>query len=191
MSDEQPRAEWIFPEEKKSNKGRVWLIVVLSSIAVAIVAALLFLFLPRQDAAPGATASPSPSSTSAPSPSAPATAEPTPTTPVTEAPAPPDPDLGTFREKVSNLLSDADTGLGFVAGTSGSDTVGLIDQLLQDAQRLSDAQAPSSIAPDWVAGVDEYAAELQRMRTDAADGGSPGTSVASEKVAALRGLLGE
>ena len=42
MSDEQqPRPEWIFPEEKKSNKGRIWLIVGLSALALAIIGVLV------------------------------------------------------------------------------------------------------------------------------------------------------
>lgn len=58
MSDEQqPRAEWIFPEQKKSNKGRIWLIVGLAVLAVAIVATLLFFFLPR-GGEPGADTEP-------------------------------------------------------------------------------------------------------------------------------------
>lgn len=199
MSDEQqPRAEWIFPEQKKSNKRRIWLIIGLSVVVVAIVGALLFLFLLRGgDQKPESTPSPSASrsATATPTPTASVapieTPAPPPTTPVTEAPTPPDPDLGAFREKVGYLLSDADTGLGFVNGASGSDAAALIDQLLQDAQRLSDAQAPTSISSDWTTGVDEYASELQNMRADAAGGGTPDTAAAGEKVALLRGLVGE
>lgn len=199
MSDErQPRAEWIFPEQKKSNKGRIWLIVGVSVLALAIVAALLYFLLPQGDEQnPESTPSPSPShsATTTPTPSASVaptqTPIPPPTTPVTEAPAPADPELGVFREKVGYLLSDADTGLGFVTGTSGTDAVGIIDQLLQDAQRLSAAQAPTSIRTDWATGVDEYATVLQQMRADAAAGGSPDTTDASEKVAVIKGLVGE
>lgn len=201
MSDEQqPRAEWVFPEEeKKGNKGRVWLIVGLSVAAVAIVAVLLFLFLPREDGAPEATASPTPiasetpSQSSSPSPSDSATAEPEPDqTPITTPPPAPDPDLATFTGQVQPWLDDASTGLSMVAEMSGQEATQVVDSLQGDAGRLSGVVAPSSISSAWYAAVGEYASRLGELQS-AIDGGGDmqgGLGSATAALQEVRGLVG-
>lgn len=182
MSDEQPRAEWIFPEQKKSNKGRIWLIVTLSIVAVAIVAVLLFLFVPRQDGTPGATAT----STSTPSPSSSGTAEPEPT-PITTPPPVPEPDLDTFAGQVQPWLDDAATGLSMLAGMSGQEAVQVIESLQGDAGRLSGQAAPGSISSKWYEAVSDYANRLSELRS-AIDGGGATQGALDSATAALQAM---
>ncbi|MDQ0645062.1 hypothetical protein [Microbacterium murale] len=192
MSDEQqPRAEWIFPEEKKSNKGRVWLIVGLSVLAVAVVGALLFFFLPRgSDPAPTPsptatkTATPTPSPT--PTPTVMPTPEPT-APPETTPPPVPDPDLATFAAQVQPRLDDAVTGLSIAAGSSGEEAAQVVDSLQQDAGRLSDAAAPSSISSTWYESVGQYSARLGELR-GAIESGSDTQGAMDAAAAALQEL---
>lgn len=200
--DQQPRAEWVFPEEKKSSKGRVWLIVGLSVLALAIVAALLFLFLPRTDSAPGATPSATPSTTaSAPSPSAtptptesvPATAEPDPEqTPITTPPPASDPDMETFVGQVQPWLDDASTGLSLVAGMSGQEAVQVVDSLQGDAGRLSGMVAPASISSEWYSAGGDYSARLGELRSTVESGGATQGAIenATAALQKVRGLVG-
>lgn len=190
MSDEQqPRAEWIFPEEKKSNKGRIWLIVGLSILAVAIVAALLFFLLPR----PGASEPTlSPSTTTSPPPARTPTATPTPTEPApSEPPAVqppvPDPDIASFAAQVQPRLDDAATGLTFLAESSGQDALQIVSELQGDAARLSDAAAPNAIASSWYSAVGDYAARLGDLRS-AIEGGSDAAAATAATTAALQEL---
>lgn len=192
MSEEQqPEAVWAFPE-KKNNKRRIWLIVILSVVAVAIVAALLFFFLPR-GGEPEATPSPTTSESATPTPTA--TPEPTPTAPddPTTPPPAPDPDLDTFAAQVQPRLDDASTGLQMVAGMSGQEAVQVVDQLQQDATRLSDSAAPSAIAEKWVTVVSDYGTKLSTLRTAYENGSAPkaaldAATAALKEVRALVGL---
>lgn len=192
MSDEhQPEAVWVFPE-KKSNKGRIWLIVGLAIAALVIVAVVLFFIIPR-----GGVSQPTPSPSV--SDTAPPTPTPTPTATATEAPDPeqkqppvPDPDLSTFAGQVQPRLDDAATGLGFMSDATGQEAVQIVDSLQQDAERLSDVAAPSSISAKWYSAVEQYAAKLGALRS-AVEGGS-GTQSALESATAalndLRALVG-
>lgn len=194
MSDEhQPEAVWVFPE-KKSNKGRIWLIVGLAIAALVIVAVVLFFIIPR-----GGVSQPTPSASTTATPSPSPTLTPTPTATATEAPNPeqtqppvPDPDLSTFAGQVQPRLDDAATGLGFMSDATGQEAVQIVDSLQQDAERLSDAAAPSSISSKWYSAVDQYAAKLGALRS-AVEGGS-GTQAALEGATAalndLRAVVG-
>lgn len=197
MSDEQqPRPEWIFPEEKKSNKGRIWLIVGLSALALAIIGVLLFFLIPR-DGEPAPTTSPSASATttptSTPSPTATATSAPTPTTePAPTQPPVPDPDLDTFRGQVQPRLDDATRGLQLVKDNMDLGAQ-IVDSLQNDAAALSDTPAPSSISGDWSDAVSQYASKLGELRA-AYDNGTDlqapldAAGSALQKVRALVGL---
>lgn len=177
MSDEQPRPEWIFPEEKKSNRGRIWLIVGLSVLALAIVGALLFFLLPREGA-PAPSPSPTASST-APSPTP--TSEPTPTPtsvptstsePVPSQPPVADPDMDVFVEKVRPRLDDGVRGLQLVRDNMDLGAQ-IVDSLQNDAAVLSDTPAPSAISSDWSNAVVDYASKLSALRSAYDNGSDP------------------
>lgn len=192
MSDEQqPRAEWVFPEQKKTNKKRIWLIVGLSVLAVAIVAALLFFLLPR-GGEPEPTPTPTGTASSSPTPTATPTDAPTPTAaptqePGTTPPPVPDPDIPTFAAQVQPRLDDASTGLTIAADLSGQEAAQVVESLQQDAGRLSDAPAPSSISSAWYEGVGQYSARLGELRS-AFEGGSNTQSAMDAATAALKDL---
>lgn len=192
MSEQQPELRWAPIPPPPKRTGRVWLIVGLSVLAVAIVVTLLVLFLPR-GGTPAPTASPTPSSTPTASASPSPTPEPTPTrTPQVSAPPVDDPDLATFTALVQPRLDDAETGLGFLPGMTGPDAAQVVDQLQQDAERLSDAVAPSSIAADWSAAVADYASKLVTLRSAVDAGGSTTAplNAASSSLQVVRGLAG-
>ncbi len=172
MSDEQPRAEWIFPEERKTSKGRIWLIIGLVVAAVGIVGIVLFFLIPRDGgSAPTpspslSTASPSPSPTAASSSSATPTPDPEPEpTPITTQPPVADPELDTFTGQVQGWLNDATTGLGLVSNMSGQEASQVVDTLQGDADRLSSAVAPSSISDQWYSAAGTYAMSLSELRS--------------------------
>lgn len=190
MSDEQqPRAEWIFPEQKKSNKGRIWLIVGLSVLALAIVGALLYFLVPR-DGTPEPT--PTDSTSATPTQSETPTATPAPTAAPTQEPqtTPPpvsDPDIPTFAAQVQPWLDDGNRGLGILADLNGQDAVQVLDTLQQDTERLSDAAVPSSIASDWQSSVSQYAARLNDLRS-AYENGSDAQAALNDATTALQGV---
>lgn len=192
MSDEQqPRAEWVFPEQKKTNKKRIWLIVGLSVLAVAIVAALLFFLLPR-GGKPEPTPTPTDTASSSPTPTATPTDTPTPTAAPTQEPGAtpppvPDPDIPTFAAQVQPRLDDASTGLTIAADLSGQEAAQVVESLQQDAGRLSDAAAPSSISSAWYEGVGQYSARLGELRS-AFESGSNTQSAMNAATAALKNL---
>lgn len=214
MSQEhQPEAVWVFPEEKKSNKGGIWLIIVLSVLAVAIVGLLLFYLLPpggdpEPTATPTATDSVTPSPTPSPTPTPTATSTPTPTptsTPIatpTPTPVPPEepvptqppaanPDYDTFAAEVSPPLNDASTGLSIVA-EGGPDAAEVVGNLQQDAGRLSDTAAPVDIEGAWADAVTQYAARLADLRA-AFDNGAdpqPALDAASAALQNVRAVVG-
>lgn len=200
MSQQEPEYVWSFPPEKKRHPGRVWLIVGLSVAAVAIAVVLFLLFLPRTTPSPGSTDTPTPTPTVSttptetpmPTPTATPSGEPTSTTPPETPPPPGDPSVPVFRDKVRPVLTDADTGLRMLSGMSGQDAVQVVDQLRQDAERLSDAVAPSSIATDWRTRSAAYLNALSRLQ-DAYENGTGvdsalATATASEQ--SLKKLVG-
>ncbi|MGP6171505.1 hypothetical protein ACTU6U_04275 [Microbacterium sp. A196] len=199
MSDDQkPQAEWIFPEEeKKSGKGRVWLIVGLIVAALVIIGAVLFFLIPRDETpGPDASATPSASATTTPSgtPSAAPSDGPStePSEPITTPPPVPDPDMGTFVGQVQPWLDDAVTGLDMVANMSGQEAAQVVDSLQGDADRLSGVVAPSSISSEWYDGVSTYASDLRALRSaidTAADVQAP-LSTASASLQELRAMIG-
>ncbi|MGM7666307.1 hypothetical protein [Microbacterium sp. A93] len=208
MSQEhQPEAVWVFPEEKKSNKGAVWLIVVLSVLVVAIVGVLLFYLLPpagdpeptpSPSSSESATPTPTPTPSATPTPTPTPTAVPTPTpTPVpTEEPVPteppvPDPDLGTFTAEMQPRLDDASTGLSIIA-EGGEDPAQVVGNLQQDANRFSDSPAPSAIAGEWTEAVALYADRLADLTVAYENGADPAPAFDAAKAAlqTLRAVVG-
>lgn len=181
MTQHEPEYVWSFPPEKKRHPGRVWLIVGLSVAAVAVAVALFLLFLPRSTPVaqptdtPSPTASPTsaetPTATPTPTPSpAPTTTAPTPPAPPATSPPPADPSLTVFRDKVRPVLTDADTGLRMLSSMNGQDAVQVVDQLRQDAERLSDMVAPSSIGSAWRTRTDAYLGALSQLQNAYNDG---------------------
>ncbi|WP_309065071.1 hypothetical protein [Microbacterium sp.] len=202
MIDEpQPEYVWAFPPERPRNARKVWLIVLLALVAVAIAAGLFWLFVrpgmvadPRPTDTATASPDPSPTETASPSPSATPTVTPTslPTAAPTTPPPPADPDLPAFRGKVAPLLRDAETGLSFASDSRGQDGVQLADELIGDAGLMADAVAPSSLADEWSRGVDAYAEALQQLRTAYESGAGPQTAIdrAGAALADLNALIG-
>lgn len=188
MSEEpQPELRWAPIPPKPSRKGRVWLIVGLIAAAVLIASVVLF-FVLNQDGRPdaGETASPTPSTSSSetPTPSSTPSPDDDPTTPPVTAPPVVDPDLGTFRDQVSVWLESAPTGLDIVSRSSGQEALQVIDTLQEDAQRLSDAQPPSSIEEKWHSGVTAYAEKLAGLRTAVSNGSGVQEAVDAARTAA-------
>ncbi len=195
MSEQQPDLQWAPIPPKPSNRWRIWLIIGLIVAFVVIVGALVFFLIPRGAAPtpdPSATSTPSatPSSTPTSTPTAPSTPDPTPST-VPSPPPPADPDVAGFRDQMSPLLADAETGLGFVADASSSDEVrSIVEQLQIDAQRMSEAVPPSSINAKWRDAVSAYGGRLDALRS--AGTGSSGSALddARRSLDELRGILG-
>jgi cytoskeletal protein RodZ len=182
MTQHEPEYVWSFPPEQKRRPGRVWLIVGLSVAAVAVAVALFLLFLPRSAPVsqptdtPSPTTSPTstetPTATPTPTPAPTSTTSPTPSSPPATSPPPADPGLPVFRDKVRPVLTDADTGLRMLGSMSGQDAVQIVDQLRQDAERLSDMVAPSSISSAWRTRTDAYLSALSQLQSAYADGAS-------------------
>ncbi|MGW8484249.1 hypothetical protein ACWGJP_14045 [Microbacterium sp. NPDC055903] len=196
MSDErQPEAVWYFPPQK-NKRWKVWLLVGLGVVAVALVLMFLLVVLPGSfRPEPTGTATPSPS------PSASVTATPTPTvspTPTSTPTAPPtappvtDPSMDAFAAQVRPVLDDAVTGLGYAAEDGGESGANDVMLLQQDAERLSDAVAPSSIAGDWSEGVQTYLDALNTLQSAyrSGNGVSGAESTAQDALQSLRGLVG-
>ena len=194
MDEQQPELRWAPLPPQPKRTGRVWAIIGLVVAVIAIVAALLFFLLPRGDApTPTESATPTPSMSSSPSPSGSPTAAPEPSeTSVATPPPVPDPTIEGFRGQVSGWLNDAPRGLDIVAGATGQDALPVVDTLQQDAQRLSDAQPPSSIAAAWEDGVAAYAERLTELRTAISDDAAVASAVDAARAAAqeLRSLVG-
>ena len=181
------------PTPDKPKRGRVWLIVLLAVVALAIVGVLLWAFLrpgapvaeptPSTSASPTASVSPTPSTSS--------TSEPTPTqAPVTSPPPPQAPDMGAFREQVGGWLDDALAGLDIVSQSSGQDAQAVIANLQDDAQRLAEALPPSSISTKWSDGVADYSRLLSDLSKAASGGSTPSVDAARASVTNLRALAG-
>ncbi len=206
MTDPQPEYVWAYPEEK-SGRSRRWLMIGLGVIAViAAVAVVLAFVRPWEHGEPepvsSASTSPSPSSmvSNSPSPTATATpsATPTPTATASSAPqplpstpptAPPpaaDPAVPVFRGKVQPLLDDAATGLSYAQDASSEEGTQIVDQLRDDAGRMSDTVAPSSIADRWRSGVQAYGEALDDLRGAFAKGGSTSAELSSARSALRR-----
>lgn len=201
MTEPQPEYVWAFPEEKPA-RGRVWLIVGLVVLAVAIAATVFWLFIRPslgavQTPAPtvSASASPSPASTPSatptptptPSPSSVPSAEPTASAP----PPPPAPDISAFRQNVTPVLSDAQRGLQIAGESDPQEAAQNVGFLQEDAGRLSDFVAPSSISAQWGTRLDDYTRSLQSLRTAYERGGSADSelSAASRALTALKGVV--
>lgn len=171
MTEPQPEYVWAASPEKP-KRSKVWLIVVLAVVAVAIAVAVLFIFFRPgiSGAEPAPTPSTSPSDSVSPSASPSASTSATPTTvpstaPPTTAPEPADPDLPVFRDKVAPVLSDGERGLDIAHDSPAQEAAQTIGFLQEDAGRLANMVAPSSIAPRWSSAVGTYAEALQALRS--------------------------
>lgn len=199
---QQPQPQWVFAPAPKRRTGRVILLVLLALVVVAIAVAVVVFALPKAAPAPSDSPSPTASSASAtptrtpspsptPSRSATPTSTPSPTAVVTPPPIEV-PELSPFAESVAPRLDDAETGLGFIGESSGAEAASYVDDLVRDAQNLSDAVAPADIATSWHAAVATYMGSLEKIRTAANAGNDLTASIdtARADVAALRELVG-
>ncbi|MFD5225017.1 hypothetical protein ACFWHT_05270 [Microbacterium sp. NPDC058342] len=205
MSEPQPEYVWAFPPEQP-RRGRVWLIVVLAVVAVAIATGVFWLFLrpgaplaadPTPSISPSASSSPTaeptptatPTATSSPSPSPSATSVPS-TAPVPPPPA--DPAIATFREKIAPILDDAATGLGIARDSDAQEAAQTIGFLQEDAGRLSQTVAPASISQKWSAALARYSQALQSLRAAYDRGGSAQKEwkAADSALTSLNGTVG-
>jgi hypothetical protein len=191
MSDEQqPRAEWIFPE-KKRNRGRIWLVVGIV-IAVLIIAAVVTFFLIPRGGTPTPTVSPTETRSSTPSPTSTPTSAPTPTTdPVPTQPPAPSPDIETFTAQVQPRLDDAVRGLQLVRDNLDLGAQ-IVDSLQNDAATLSDTPAPETIAGEWTDAVSHYMSTLGELRSAYDNGSDPQTplSAAEAALTKVRAVVG-
>jgi hypothetical protein len=195
MTDEpQPELRWAPIEPKPRNHGRVWLIIGLSVLALLVVAALLFFLLPRGGTpAPDASTSPTATTTPTPTqtPSALPSVSPDPTTPVDTPPPVQDPSLPAFRDRVGVWLESALVGLDIVSEGDG-DLESVLNTMQGDAQRLTEALPPSSIAEDWDSTTREYSSRLSALRSAVTSGSNVGQAVDAARVSVdeLRSLAG-
>lgn len=191
MSEQQ----YLWAPTDKPKRGRVWLIVVLSVVALLIVGGILWLFLRPggPDADPAATTSPSASASASPSESAVPSTSPSPSAqpsspPVqTAPPAPKDPSIATFRDKVAPVLSDAHRGLQIAAESDPQEAAQNIGFLQDDAGRLADAVPPSSVESRWSTALQDYSAALKNLRA-AYDAGGQGSAEMAAATKALDAL---
>lgn len=190
MSDGQPQPQpelrWAPLPPKPKRAWKVWTIAGIVVVALIVSIIVLFVLLnPGGEPDVEGTASPTPSVSVSPSPSEPPTVEPTdePTVPAVTEPPVVDPSVEAFREQVSVWLESAPTGLDIVSQSSGQDALTVVDTLQEDAQRLSDAQPPSSILEQWYSGVSAYAETLGALRTAVTSGSGVPAAVESARVA--------
>jgi cytoskeletal protein RodZ len=186
MSDEQqPRAEWIFPAEKKRNRGRMWLIIGIV-IAGLIIAAVVAFFLIVRGGAATPTARPTTTDSSVPTP--PSSTTPTETSPTDPAPTPPpapSPDIETFTAQVQPRLDDAVRGLQLVRDNLDLGAQ-IVDSLQNDAATLSDTPAPESVAAEWTDAVAQYMTRLNELRSAYDDGSDPQAPLSAAEAALTR-----
>jgi hypothetical protein len=193
MTDEpQPELRWAPLEPKPRNRGRVWLIIGLSVLALLVVAALLFFLLPR-DGTPAPDASTSPTATTTPTqtPSALPSASPDPTAPVDTPPPVEDPSLPAFRDRVGVWLESAPVGLDIVSEGEG-DLESVLNAMQEDAQRLAESLPPSSIAQEWSTTTSEYLSRLDSLRSAVTSGSGVDGAVDAARTTAndLRRIAG-
>jgi len=198
MADPQPEYVWAFPPEK-SKAGRLWAIILLALVAIAIAAGVFLMFLrpwerpaptPTDTATASATPSARPSDSPSPTPSDTPSATPTPTaTPTANPTQPPvaDPDLAVFRDRVQPRLDDAATGLSYARDADSAEGTQLVDQLRIDVGWMSDAVAPRSIAGEWNDRVAAYGRSLDGLHAAFEKGTAIGAPLTAAE-AALREL---
>ncbi|MFD5215767.1 hypothetical protein [Microbacterium sp. NPDC058345] len=172
----EPEYVWDYGRQRR-RPGRVWLIVALSVLAIAIAAVLFWVFFrpgapaaertPAPSASPAGTASPS----ATPSPSVTPTPTPTPTPTASAAPTgkptpprPADPDLTSFRDEVGPVLDAAATGLRYAREEGGMAAMQDVMLVQQDAERLTESVAPSAISGRWSDALATYGRALETLR---------------------------
>lgn len=189
--DQQPRAEWIFPDQPKKRAGAVWLIIGLVVVALIIIGTVLFLVFPS-DETPNVSATPLAPSSTTPTTGPLDTETEEPSAPVTTPPSLPDPDIETFSGQVRPWLDDGVTGLEMVANANRPDATQVVDSLQGDADRLSGVVAPSAISSEWYDGVRTYASNLSDLRAaiDSGDATRNALDEARVSLESLRELVG-
>jgi hypothetical protein len=168
-------------------------------LAVAIAAAVFWLFI--RPSLSGAVETPRPTTSASDSPvrSPTATSESTPTptpssVPSVEptAPAPSEPDLSAFRDRVRPWLGDAITGLGFLTDSDATESESIIASLQGDEQRMADVPVPSSIGAKWRQDLALYSDRLDTLRTAVTNGTDRNSAVkaAQDSVESLQATAG-
>ncbi|GAT72657.1 hypothetical protein MHM582_1133 [Microbacterium sp. HM58-2] len=192
MSEQQPELRWAPLPPAPKRRGRAWLIAGLLAGVLVTAVVLLFFLIPRDpDPRPEATSSPTPSPSATPTATPSPSATPTPV-PVVTSPPPVDPGIPAFRDQVSGWLDDAPYGLDIIAANSNQDALPVVDTLREDAQRLADAQAPSSISAQWRDGVAAYAQTLVDLRSALSSGSGTAEALdaARSSLQNVRSLVG-
>jgi len=202
MSEPQPEYVWAYSDEKP-KRGGVWLIVGLVVLAVAIAAAVFWLFIRPSLSGAVETPRPTTSASDSPVPSPTATSESTPTptpssvpsvepTAPVSPPQPRDPSVATFRDKVSPVLGDAKRGLQIVGESDPQEASQNVGFLQEDAGRLSEVVAPSSISTEWNSRLGDYSRALQTLRAayDAGASADEEFAAANSALAALNETVG-
>lgn len=190
--------QWVFPEKRQPRAGRAFLIVLLTILALAIVAALVYFFVLQ---GPGTDPSPSPTDTTSAEPSDTPSPEPsespseTPTTTPTQEPTtePLSAEVIAFGESVAPWLDDAQTGLGFLASASGAEAGDIVTTLREDAGRLLEQVTPDEIRTTWTVTVNRYARALESLRSAVADGADTASALATAHAAldGVRTMVGQ
>ena len=90
------------------------------------------------------------------------------------------------------MLSDAQRGLQIAAESGPQEAAQNVGFLQEDAGRLSDLVAPSSISARWNSSLDEYSRSLQALRTAYERGGAADSelSAATRALSALNDVVG-
>lgn len=81
------------------------------------------------------------------------------------------------------MLEDAATGLSYARDSSGQEGVQLVDQLRDDAGRLSDTVAPQSIAQQWSVRTTAYGKALDKLHAAFSSGSSTAAALAAAQSA--------
>lgn len=186
--DGRPTAQWAPLSPAPNNRRRVWLIVGLAVAAIVIVALVLFFLLPRNDdTATTPSASPSPTSSTSESPGTP---EPSPTSSGEPSPTPAPTELDPAAQRIDDQLGEALSELDAISSESPDVAVGIVGELQDAAQRLSDS-LPGAGIDDAYEEVQAYSAALDRLRGALTSGGDVSAALdsARDALAELRAVV--
>lgn len=190
--------QWVFPDKRQPRAGRAFLVVLLTLLALAIVAALVYFFVLRPadsdpSPTPTETSSSQPTDTPSPEPSVSPSETPTTTPPPSPTSEPLSPEVIAFGQSVAPWLDDAQTGLGFLESASGTEADGIVANLREDAGRLLEQVTPDEIRSAWAVAVDRYARSLESLHNAIAAGSDTASALASAHAAldGVRGMVGQ
>lgn len=163
--DRAPDAHRAAASEGTPGRGRIWLIVGLVIAIVAVAAVVLLFVLPRSgDTAP--TQSPTPA-VSTPT----GSAEPSPSPSDDPSPTPQPTELEPAAQRIDDQLGEALADLDAISDSPADVSLGIVDELQDAAQRLSDS-LPGAGIEDAYDELQAYSAALTDVRSALADGGS-------------------